>query len=131
MGRSQPPAGKAGIPVEEGITWRGNQYLPSEPFSPEINNFSVGNALRTWDFAYAGEGTETIGTTPVPEVRTVLQIDEGANVNAQDIVQAENTFASRSYSIEKYGKGLGLVYQKLFYGSTSPKSIYPNVQRPL
>lgn len=101
------------LPVKEGVTWKGFQYLPNEPFSPEINNFSVGNALRTWEFMYAGEGDENIGGFDLPGVRTVLQIDESTNLDATDKVVVETAYAARSYSTEKYSKGLGLVYQNL------------------
>lgn len=101
------------IPVQEGTTWKGNQYLPSEPFSPEINSFSVGNALRTWDFTYEDSTAEKIGTRDLKGVRTVFHIDEKTNVNEQEKPQAENSYAARSYSLEKYAVDLGLVYQKL------------------
>lgn len=109
------------LPVKDGVTWKGFQYLPNEPFSPEINNFSVGNALRTWEFSYEGEMSETIGTFELDSVRTVFHIDESTNLDATDKVQVETAYAARSYSTEKYAKGLGLVYQNLQLWEYQPR----------
>lgn len=109
------------LPVKEGVTWKGNQYLPSEPYSPEINNFSVGNALRTWDFVYEAETNETIGNFDLPGVRTVFHIDESTNLDADDELISETSYAARSYSVEKYAKDLGLVYQKLLLWEYQPE----------
>ncbi len=110
------------LPVKEGTTWKGFQYLPAEPFSPEINNFSVGNALRTWEFSYEGEGAENIGGFELDAVRTVFHIDESTNLDAADKVQVETAYAARSYSTEKYAKGLGLVYQNLQLWEYQPEA---------
>jgi len=109
------------LPVKEGTTWKGFQYLPSEPFSPEINNFSVGNALRTWQFSYEGEGAETIGGFNLPQVRTVFHIDESTNLDADENVEVSTAYAARSHSFEKYAAGLGLVYQRLQLWEYQPK----------
>lgn len=99
------------LPVQEGTTWRGFQYLPNEPFSPEINDFSVGNGLKTWEFTYGDEITENLGGTEWQGVRTVLHIDEITNLDAAEKPINENGYASKTYSVDKYAKGLGLVYQ--------------------
>lgn len=109
------------LPVQEGTTWKGNKHLPSEPFSPEINSFSVGDALKTWEFMYQGMSDENIGNREIKNVRTVFQIDERTNLKAQDVVDKEDTYAGRSYSVEKYAVDLGLVYQKVLLWEYQPE----------
>jgi hypothetical protein len=95
-------------PIREGQTWKGNRYLASEPYA-FLHNFSNDNNMGEWDFTIESLGqTETINDKKINDVLTVSHEDELVNVPIID----PSAFASKTVSLDKYAKGIGLVYQQ-------------------
>jgi hypothetical protein len=108
---------KIQLPVKEGFTWRGNSYLPDRPYS-DIYATSIDENMDLWDFTYESiNQAERIGTSDVPDVTTILHIDEARNVP----MVTDTVYASREYSIEKYAKNVGLVYREHVLWENQPR----------
>jgi hypothetical protein len=94
-------------PMREGFSWRGNSYLPPDPFP---YNFSVDNSVGSWDYTYdLFEPSATINGETYNDVWTVEQINEAKS----DPALYPHEYANRIRSVEKYSKNIGLVYRQL------------------
>jgi len=94
-------------PFRINYNWKGNKYLSAEPYYPQLQ-FSNDDNMNDWDFTYDqfDESTNINGQS-LNNVYTVFQIDESLNAPVTDL----NSFGSRSLSVEKYAKDIGLVYR--------------------
>lgn len=45
-------------PLKEGTKWKGNQYLPNEPYSG-LYSFSHNNSMHLWEYTYTKVNTDT------------------------------------------------------------------------
>ncbi|RYG46060.1 MAG: hypothetical protein EOO01_16790 [Chitinophagaceae bacterium] len=96
-------------PMKEGFSWKGNAYLASNPFEPFGYDFSVDNAIGSWDFVYdLFEPTTVINGQTYKDVWTVEQINESKS----DPKVYPSDYANKLRSVEKYSKNIGLVYRQ-------------------
>lgn len=96
-------------PISPGASWKGNRYLPSDPYAGRYS-FSNDDDMADWEFKITGVGeTTTCGTMNLSDVITLRQQDETTN----DPATMPGSYATRSYSLEQYAKNLGLVFQEL------------------
>jgi hypothetical protein len=104
--------------IKEGNTWKGNHYLPNDPYSYKYN-FSNDDNIGEWDFTMDEvAGTETINGKTYSDVVTITQADEVLNVPIVD----PKSYASKTYSVEKYAKGIGLIYNELIMWEYQPNT---------
>jgi hypothetical protein len=99
-------------PLLPGFTWSGNRYLPDDTYEPAYN-FSNDNIMDTWEYTYGERGTETFNGTVYTDVLPVYHADEGNNVGPDNRISVDTAYGYRSFSMDKYAKGIGLVYQEL------------------
>lgn len=86
------------FPVRKESTWNGTAYV-NDRISILIKGESI-EMYRGWDFKVLEEGvSENIGNFVFDEVATIQQAD------------SENPFEKR-YSLEKYAKGIGMVFRE-------------------
>jgi hypothetical protein len=96
-------------PLKLDFEWKGNRYLPTEPYGSTYN-FSNDDYMYDWDFTYENkEETLQLKNHLVENVVTIKHIDESINVP----ISTPAAYASINYAVDKYAKGLGLVYQEL------------------
>lgn len=96
-------------PVKQDKTWKGNRYLPNNPYSAYYE-FSNDVNIADWDYTYKGlDETIKLNNKTVTNVVTVEQINESINAP----VTTPAAYGYINTSIEKYAKGIGLVYQEL------------------
>lgn len=96
-------------PVKENFSWKGNSYLPDYPY-PAYDFTSAFTA--DWDYIYQDvEQPLTLGALNFDNTVTVLQRDEVFG----DPAIPGTAFAEKTYSIEKYAKGVGLVYKDFLH----------------
>jgi hypothetical protein len=96
-------------PLKLDFEWKGNRYLPTEPFAGKYN-FSNDDYMYDWDFTY--ESTEEslqLKNHLVENVVSIKHVDESINVP----ISTPTAYASINYAVDKYAKGIGLVYQEL------------------
>ena len=110
---------KLHLGIREGNNWKGNKYLPNNPYGPAFN-FSVDDAMESWDYFYdEKDGSFSFAGKNYTDVLTVEQIDEKENYPATD----PSSYASQARSVEKYSKGIGLVYREYFLWEQQPNPI--------
>ncbi|HVZ57995.1 MAG TPA: hypothetical protein VG870_15145 [Chitinophagaceae bacterium] len=108
---------KLHLPIKDGFSWKGNHYLPTNPYGP-LYSFSNDDAMGDWDFTYNGSpaATESIEDQTYTDVLTVGEDDESYNVPVID----PSSYAARTFSVEKYAKSIGLVYRELIMWEQQP-----------
>jgi hypothetical protein len=99
---------KLHLPFKDGYTWKGNRYLPTDPYGP-LYNFSNDDNMEDWDYFYDGSPASfSFRTFNYSNVYTVEEADESFNVP----ITSPTSYASRSRAVERYGKNVGLVYRQ-------------------
>jgi hypothetical protein len=95
-------------PVRDGSTWKGNRYLPSDPYG-SLYNFSNDDNMADWDYFFDGPSSSfSYQGKNYTDVNTIEQVDEAFNVP----ITNPGAYAAKSRSVEKYSKEIGLVYRE-------------------
>ncbi len=109
-------------PILVDNTWKGNQFLPDEPFDP-LFKFINDSDMEFWDNTYSATGeTLVFNGETVPDVVSVTGIDRFDNVPVTD----PSGIGYIDLVQEKYAKGIGLVYQRFAMWEYQP----PNISNP-
>jgi hypothetical protein len=103
-------------PVKRDFFWKGNQYLPFAPYSPKYDFRSDTNFDPSdWEFYYETvDESLALNGQMLDNVITVKQIDEETSGNDDMLL------TGKTYSVDKYAKGIGLVYQELIMWEQEP-----------
>ncbi len=100
---------KMHMPMKNGFSWKGNKYLPNEPYNPHYI-FSNDNFMQDWDFYYDGQSSSfSYRGKNYTDVYTIEEANEAFNVP----ITTPTSFALKSRSVAKYSKNIGLVYSEL------------------
>jgi hypothetical protein len=110
-------------PIKEGVTWKGNTYLPDNPYVDQYP-FSNDEDIQTWDYTYQDAGASvTLGNKNYDNTVSVLQAADSTNLPIQAGIPA-----SKTYWIEKYARNIGLIYKEVeiweYQPATSTQSAY-------
>ncbi len=99
---------KMHLPMREGFSWKGNKFLPADPYST-LYNFSNDDNMADWDYYFDSfnSGFSHAGQN-YTNVWSIEAADEAYNVPITDV----NAYAAKSRAVEKYAKGIGLVYRE-------------------
>ena len=98
---------KLHLPIRDGYSWKGNKYLPTNPYDP-MYNFSNDNSMQAWDYYYDGPPSSfSYENIDYNDVLTVEQADEEDNLPIDPSV----FYAAKSRSVERYAKNTGLVFK--------------------
>ena len=107
---------KLANPIKEFGSWNGNRYLYYEPYT-SLYNFSNDDNMFDWTYTIDGKGeTETYFGKTYTDVITIVGADESLNVP----ITQPDSYASRSLSVEKYAKDLGLIFQEFILWEYQP-----------
>jgi hypothetical protein len=99
---------KLHLPIKDGFSWKGNRYLPTDPYM-SMYDFNNDNDIQDWDFYYDGTPSSfSYRNINYAEVQSVEEQNEAFNVP----ITNTGAFASKSRSVEKYSKNIGLVYRE-------------------
>jgi len=99
---------KLHMPIKDGFSWKGNKYLPTDPYGSKYN-FSNDDNMGEWDFYY--EKLSPSFSYRGNNYTNVYTIEE-ANENFNVPITSPTAYAARSRSVEKYSKTIGLIYQE-------------------
>lgn len=100
---------KLAAPVQPENSWKGNRFLPDEPYSASFA-FSNDDNMADWDYTYTTTGeTINLNGQTITDVVTVAHINESANA---PVVQP-GAYGYINYSVAQYAKSIGLVFEEL------------------
>jgi hypothetical protein len=109
---------KLKLPFREGFTWKGNNYLSDDSY----HGFDFASDFLTgWDYIYQDVSVPAaINGINFDTTITVFQRDEFLG---QDPAIPGTQYAEKTFAIEQYAKGVGLIYREFvhweFQGSQS------------
>lgn len=104
------------FPLRQDFNWKGNRFLPDEPFN-NLYNFSNDDNMEEWDFTYTGiNETLTLRGRNLDSVVTVEHINESLNVP----VAIPGAYGFINYSREQYARSIGLIQQELVMWEYQP-----------
>ncbi len=99
---------KLQLPITSQNKWKGNRYLSTNPLNPPYD-FSNDDNIQDWDFTYALPASNfQFRDKLYTEVISVMQIDKSFNVP----ITLPASFAFKNYAVDKFAKGIGLVYKE-------------------
>jgi hypothetical protein len=91
------------FPVKDGITWKGNTYIPKE----DADNMDYTN----WSYLYSKTGEPYFnGYVNFDKTVTIDHVNNGINYNDADTAAS---YADRTFSQEVYGYNIGMVYREI------------------
>lgn len=98
---------KLKLPIIDGYSWKGNSFIDT------YSLFSTTQYLDDWNYTYDSVDVPLmINGLQFNSTITVKQRDEFLG---QDPKIAGTQFAQKNYSIEKYAKGIGLIYKEFIH----------------
>lgn len=101
------------FPVKNGITWKGNTYIPAG----DADNMGFTN----WNYLYSKVGEPFAnGRANFDNTVIVDQVNDGINYDPADSSSA--SYADRTYSAEVYGYNVGMVYREVTHWVRQPGS---------
>ena len=107
---------KMHLPIREGYNWKGNTYLPFDPYS-SLYTFSNDDAMSDWDYSFDRfESAISYRGQNYTNVYTIEEANEAFNVP----ITNPSAYASLTRSVEKYSKNIGLVYREYILWEYQP-----------
>jgi hypothetical protein len=94
---------KLEMPIRQGFSWNGNSY---------IDTYSVYSDLQymaNWDYTY--DSLYTPLTINSVTIDSTIEVAERNEFLGEDPSNPATQYAEQTYSVEKYGKGIGLIYR--------------------
>jgi hypothetical protein len=109
---------KLHLPFRNGFTWKGNKFLPTDPYGP-LFNFSNDDNMEDWDYIYDGEPSSfSYRGNNYSDVYTVEEANEAFNIP----VTSAGSYGTKSRAVEKYARGVGLVYREYLLWEYQPNT---------
>ena len=100
------------MPLKEGFTWKGNQFLPEDPYV----KYDLSSSTRIWESKILGlNETATINNKTFNNVITIESENDSGNISSNFSVANASVNGYRSLFTEKYAKGIGLIYQEFIF----------------
>lgn len=103
------------MPIKQDFSWKGHSYLPYNPYF----SYSFGNAdfMSNWDYVYDSIDVPlTINSITIDSTLRVAEMDESTG----DPTSQPDGYADKTYAVEKYGKGIGLIYKEFIHWEYQP-----------
>lgn len=99
---------KLHLPIRDGYSWKGNKYLPLDPYH-DLYTFSNDDNMEDWDYYFDG-GSSTFSYSGInySNVYSIEEADESYNVP----ITVPTAYAAKTRAVEKYSKTIGLVYKE-------------------
>ncbi|MEO7835244.1 MAG: hypothetical protein ABIR50_07985 [Ginsengibacter sp.] len=96
------------LPIKEGFSWKGNSYLPFDPYRSYV--FANPAFTEDWNYIYEDvNAPTTIGSNNFDNTITVFEVNDSTG----DPKTTE--YAEKTFGIEKYAKNVGLIYKDFIH----------------
>lgn len=98
---------KLELPIKQDFSWKGNSYIDTYSINSDVKY------LDSWDYIY--------DSIDVPLIINSLKIDSTIKVSERDEFLGQDPsipgtqYAEKNYAMEKYGKGIGLIYREFLH----------------
>ncbi len=94
-------------PVKNGFSWKGNSYIETGSFTSDVNY------LEGWNYTYDSVNVPLmLGQQVIDSTIKVIQADE---VFGDDPSSPFAVYGEKNYSVEKYAKGIGLIFKDFLH----------------
>ena len=98
---------KLAFPIRQDFSWKGNSFINTTSLDPDIRY------LDNWDYTYDSVNVPiSLNGFTIDSSLKVMEIDE---FTGQDPSVPGTLYAEKNYSVEKYGKGIGLIYRDFIH----------------
>lgn len=98
---------KLKFPIHQGDTWKGNTFINTSSIDVDLRY------LDNWDYEYDSVGAPlTLNGLTFENTLTVKERDE---FTGQDPSVPGTLYAEKNYSLEKYAKGVGLIFREFMH----------------
>jgi hypothetical protein len=95
------------LPVRQDYSWKGNKYINTTSLDPDLRY------MDDWDYIYDSINIPLkINSLNIDSTIKVFERDEFLG---EDPTNQSTQYAERTYSVEKYGKGIGLIYREFLH----------------
>lgn len=101
---------KLRLPIRDAYTWKGNSFIDAYSINSELKY------LNDWDYTYDSVNMASkVGNTTFDSTIRVSQRDEVIGYP-----EIPSSYSEVNYGMEKYAKGVGLIYRKFFHSEYQP-----------
>ena len=109
---------KLQLPIKQDFYWKGNSFIDTYSDTAELRY------LDDWEYTYDSINAPlTINSVTIDSTVKVFERDEFLG---QDPSIPGTNYAFENYSVEKYGKGIGLIYREFLHWEYQGKmSLFP------
>ncbi|MBL0055986.1 MAG: hypothetical protein IPP31_07255 [Chitinophagaceae bacterium] len=101
---------KLKTPIRDGYTWKGNTYIDTYSLNSNLKY------LNDWDYSF--------DSLDLPAKVGALTIDSTLRVMQRDEIIGDpsnpNSYSERNVGIEKYARGIGLIYRRFLHTEYQP-----------
>lgn len=97
---------KLKLPIQDGYSWKGNTFIDTYSLN------STTKYLDDWDYKY---DSVNIPLTVNGFLFTTIKVNQRDEFLGQDPKLPGTQYAEKNYSVEKYAKGIGLVYKEFLH----------------
>lgn len=98
---------KLKLPIKDGYTWKGNSFIDTYSLN------STTKYLDDWDYTYDSVNVPLI--LPGIQLSSTLKVNQRDEFLGQDPKLPNTQYAEKNYSVEKYAKGIGLIYKEFLH----------------
>ena len=95
------------MPVKKSFSWRGNSNIDTYSLNSEVQY------LDSWDYIY--DSLDVPLTINSVSIDSTIKVDERDEFLGQDPSIPGTQYAEKTFSVEKYGKGIGLIYREFLH----------------
>lgn len=104
-------------PLSTDMTWAGNAYLGDNPYQTFYGTLTSQSSLQYWEFNYSNIGQPyQVGDSILQNTLTVQEADDSTNLPLPN----DSVFANKSYGLEVYAAGVGLIYKSYILWDFQP-----------
>ena len=98
---------KLAFPLKQDFSWKGNAFINTTSLDPDLRY------LDNWDYMYDSVNVPLSFNGII--IDSTLKIMERDEFTGQDPNMPGTLYAEKNYSVEKYGKGIGLIYRDFIH----------------
>ena len=98
---------KLELPIKQDFSWKGNSYIDTYSINSDVKY------LDDWDYIY--DSIDVPLTINSLTIDSTIKVSERDEFLGQDPSIPGTQYAEKNYAVEKYGKGIGLIYREFLH----------------